>query len=667
MPSSRDIRAGGAYVEFSLRRRGLERSLRAVGRRLQRFGGNVQRVGLRIAALGGVITAPFAVAVRTFAKVGDDLEKMARRTGVSVEALSELGFAAQQSGTDLGTLERGIKTAQRNIIDLGRGLSTQKDAFDALGLSFEQLDGLSPERQFTTIAEALSKIEDPTERAARSMVIFGRAGQQLIPLLAGGERGIEALRQEARNLGLTIDTDTAQKAAAFTDALGRLRSQAKVAAVNVGAALAPAIIRLSRHLTVAGKAAIDFVKKNKSIIVTVAAVGAALAAAGVAVAALGAGIILTGVVLVKLAAIVSFLLSPLGLAVIAIGAATVALLKFTNLGGQAAEFLRAKFGTLTAVVQRTFTGIRDAVEGNDIKLAIRILWVNIRLAFLEGTQGLRNIWLDFKASFLKASEEAGSGTVAILNNAFAGMQRIAVNLGAAFGRAFVNLVGDAREAFNLAVLLAKQAGAAIRFAIDPTFSADDRSAASARAEQEFVAQQQADQKTRRARLTAIQTLQNLALAGIERERSARQQAIEESLAVELAAIQTAADADKARIQERIDALKAERRELEQRAVIARNARRFADQVRNFFRGPLAADGTGFDVDPTAAVAGGLQQAAIAARGVTSSFDIRSVQGPKTLENNVQQIDRKAERMLRHLQGIDNNLKPGVQPGGLAIT
>ena len=213
MPSSRDIRAGGAFVEFSLRRKGLEQSLRAVGRRLQRFGSNIARVGTRIAGLGAAITAPFALATRTFGKVGDDLDKLSRRVGISVEALSELGFAAQQSGTDMGTLERGIRSMQRNITDLGRGLSTQKDAFGALGLTFQDLADLSPEEQFTRIAAGLAKIENATERSARAQVIFGRAGSQLLPLLQDGAAGVAALRQEARDLGLTISTDTAKIAA----------------------------------------------------------------------------------------------------------------------------------------------------------------------------------------------------------------------------------------------------------------------------------------------------------------------------------------------------------------------------------------------------------------------------------------------------------------------
>ena len=666
MPSSRDIRAGGAFVEFSLRRKGLEQSLRAVGRRLQRFGSNIARVGTRIAGLGAAITAPFALATRTFGKVGDDLDKLSRRVGISVEALSELGFAAQQSGTDMGTLERGIRSMQRNITDLGRGLSTQKDAFGALGLTFQDLADLSPEEQFTRIAAGLAKIENATERSARAQVIFGRAGSQLLPLLQDGAAGVAALRQEARDLGLTISTDTAKNAAEFIDAMGRIKSQAKVAAVNVGAALAPALLKVFRFLAKAGRAAIDFIKENRELIQVVAAVGVGLTAVGLTVVGLGGAMIVAGIAVAKLAAVIGFLLSPLGLAALAIGATTVALFRFTNLGGQAADFLKTKFAALSRIVDRTFRGIRDAIKGEDILLAVRILWTNLQLAFLEGTQGLRDKWINFKRDFLIASEEAGADAVAVFSRLFAAVQIIAVRLTAAFGRAFVNLVGDANEAFNLAVLLAKKAGASIRFAIDPTFSGQDRDAAKRQAEREFVAAQQADQRVRQGRLETLDAIRRFAIKSIEDEMLAREQAIDQSLASELEAINTAAEADKARIQERIDRLRAERRELEGQA----RAARLASELRERFFGVFSSRDQGlggpFAPDLDAGLADQVQQARIAAQGVTSSFNIRSLGGAGSLENNVQQIDRKAERIERHLRDINNNLKPGVQDGGLAI-
>lgn len=672
MPSGKEIKAGGAFVEFSLKRNALERDLQAVAKRITRFGSNLANIGKKIAGLGAAITAPFAAALATFAKVGDALDKMASRTGVSVEALSELTFAAEQSGASGEVLERGIKGMQRSIVDLGRGLSTQKDAFGALGLTFEDLKDLSPEEQFTLIADRVSKIKDPTQRAARAMQVFGKSGQELVPLLAGGAAGIARLREEAAALGLTIDTKTAKSAAAFTDAMNVLKLQTKVAAVNIGAALAPALIKVLDVLSLVGAKVIEFVKANQSLILIVAAVGVGLLALGTAFGAAALGAILLAKAVAAIGVLLGFLLSPLGLLVVGIGAAVFALLKFTDVGQRAVDFLKTKFAPLIATARRAFQGIADAFKGGDLLLAVRVLWVNLQIAFLEGTQGLRGRWIDFKASFLKTTTEISIGAIQIFNQLFSGLQTIAINIGAALGRAFVNFDSDAIEVFNAVVMLAKKAGNAIRYAIDPTFSGEEKDEANKRIDEQFVAQQKADQKARKSRLEAIDGFQSAALSQIEAERAAREQAIAASLDLELKAIRTAADADKARIQERIDALRKERDELESQARELRARVEFRNKVKDFLRGGFGgggAGGAGIEPlqDPVAAKAEKeIKKAVRAAAGITSSFDIRSLASGFT-----EQLDKERnvtlKEMKRHLQAIDANLKPGVQPGGLAIT
>jgi len=92
---------------------------------------------------------------KAYSSMGDQVAKMAKRTGFGIEALSELTFVASQTGTSLEAMEAGFRRMQRSIYDAGRGLSTAADALADLGLTFEALDGLSPERQI-----GLAKVRD---------------------------------------------------------------------------------------------------------------------------------------------------------------------------------------------------------------------------------------------------------------------------------------------------------------------------------------------------------------------------------------------------------------------------------------------------------------------------------------------------------------------------
>ena len=156
MPSAQGIKAGRAYVELGVGDK-LTAGLKRARARLAAFGAGVTSWGTRLFAVGSALAAPAILAAKSFASVGDEVAKMAKRTGMSVEALSELRFVASQTGTEFGTLENAVRKMQRSIYDAGRGLSTQVDALADLGLEFKDLDGLSPEKQFKLMAEAISR------------------------------------------------------------------------------------------------------------------------------------------------------------------------------------------------------------------------------------------------------------------------------------------------------------------------------------------------------------------------------------------------------------------------------------------------------------------------------------------------------------------------------
>lgn len=407
MANSRGIRAGRTFVELGVSDR-LSAGLRRAQRRLRAFGAGVRQVGLRLVATGAAALGPLAATVRIFAKAGDELEKMSRRTGLSVEALSELGFAAEQSGADLETLEKGVRTMQRAVNDLGRGLSTQVDAFGDLGLSIADLEGLSPEQQFKLIAERLSQVTDATKRAAIAQQIFGRAGTRLLPLMEQGAAGMEALQQEARRLGLTISTKTAKDAARLTDAFNIVRRVLRITAITVGSALAPALERAAKRVTRIAIVTNEWIKQNKQVIVTAAKVALGVLSIGAALVVVGLLLALVGAAFGGMAAIVSVagaalgvvtaalgaLLSPIGLLVAALAGGVVAFFRFTGAGQAPLEFLGEKFGGLLGIAGRALGGIRDALAAGDIPQAAKVLWAGLRLVFLEGTKEIRETFTE---------------------------------------------------------------------------------------------------------------------------------------------------------------------------------------------------------------------------------------------------------------------------------
>ena len=406
--STHAIRAGQAFVELFADETRLVRGLKRAAARLKAFGGAVRTMGLQTTAAASAMAAPLAASVKLFTEHGDGLAKMARRTGIGVEALSELQYAAGQSGVEVAELENGVRRMQRTLYDAGRGLSTATDALADLGLTADDLADLSPERQFKLLADRISQVQDPTRRAALAMVLFGRSGTQLLPMLADGAAGIESLQAEARRLGLTMRTQDAVAAEVFGDAMDRLSKVVKMGMFRIGAALVPILQRLTEKLTDLAVRTNDWISANSGIIVSAMKVTAAVAAGGMALVALGTAISGLGSALGVLATMITVAatvfrvmvgllampLGPIGVLITAIAALGAIFVAFSGVGSRVLAWLGEKFAILKGEVLTACRGIADALADGNIALAAQILWLSLKMEFLRGVSAVKTLWAE---------------------------------------------------------------------------------------------------------------------------------------------------------------------------------------------------------------------------------------------------------------------------------
>jgi TP901 family phage tail tape measure protein len=425
LADTKGIRAGRAFVELGVSDK-LSAGLRRAQKQLEAFGAGLRSVGIRMAGIGAAAVTSLFGAARMFATVGDDLEEMSQRTGVSVEALSELGFAADIAGSDLETLETGIKHMQRAIVEAAGGSESAQQALAKLGLSAADLTGLSPDEQFKRMADGIARIEDPALRVAVAMQIFGRSGTKLIPLLAEGSSGIEALQEQARRLGLTISAETAHDAAELNDALDSLWRVVRQGVFTIGSALAPTLKELVERITRIIVTATDWIKRNREVVVWALKVAAAVAATGIAMIVLGVAVSGIGAALGLLAGVISgvgtvfgiigaaigALLSPIGLVVAAVVGLGGALLISSGAGGEALSWLMAQFTRLRDWVGKVVGGISDALAAGDIALAAQVLWLSLKVIWQQGVAALNKAWLGAKEFFVSTAYSMWYGALA---------------------------------------------------------------------------------------------------------------------------------------------------------------------------------------------------------------------------------------------------------------
>ena len=209
-------------------------------------------IGKAAAVMGVAVAAGFAVLIKQSIDAADNLLKMSRSTGIAIESLSALGYAAEQSGVKQEQFAQRMTNLNRRAKEAARGVKTYKLAFDTLGVAVTDNQGKlrSTEDLLMDVSDAFSKMEDGAMKSALATDIFSNQGVAMISFLNEGPEGLKKLGDEARRTGQIIKLQTALAAERFNDNLSRLTKTGRGFANVLMAELIPMLDTFSGKLGV---------------------------------------------------------------------------------------------------------------------------------------------------------------------------------------------------------------------------------------------------------------------------------------------------------------------------------------------------------------------------------------------------------------------------------
>lgn len=195
-------------AKFHEFREGVQEEVEGVKESLEGLEGALEAVGLAF-ALEAVNEA-----VHEGLEYAASLEEVSKKLGVTTEDLQQYRFVAQQTGVSQEEMDSGLQKLTRSIGQAGDGAAKPTDAFEKLGVSFKDGNGHLRDagEVLPDLITKLSAIESPAERAAIEVALFGKAGQQLDPLLHGGIDRVNELRKAADDLGLVLSEEQIENA-----------------------------------------------------------------------------------------------------------------------------------------------------------------------------------------------------------------------------------------------------------------------------------------------------------------------------------------------------------------------------------------------------------------------------------------------------------------------
>lgn len=211
------------------------------------LGGSLKLLAGMTAGLVGVAGATTAW-VTSITKGNDKLIQLSRNTGVAIETIGELGFAASVTGSSTEALEGSIGSLSQKI---GEAATRGSEDFARIGISVRDAAG-----NVKSADQVLLEFGKKTRGLSREQKLdfASKLGidQSLIQLLSKSSGEIDTLRKEAIKLG-RVNTEQADKMAAYNDSVTRFKAGLDGLKNQIAIGLIPVITN------VAGKIA-DFVE-----------------------------------------------------------------------------------------------------------------------------------------------------------------------------------------------------------------------------------------------------------------------------------------------------------------------------------------------------------------------------------------------------------------------
>lgn len=196
----------------------------------EKWGERVSKItgGIVIGGLAG--GAAFAAGLTALTKgaidTADAFDEQSQRVNISTEDLSAYAYQAKYVGVTQEELNSSLVKFNKTTADAFLGVGKGAQAFDALGISAEGVDGKIKSNSVLLgeIADKFAALEDGPLKTSLAMDIFGKsAGPKLVPMLNGGTEGMRLFREEAERTGNIVRSNTAAAAGQFNDNLDKLR------------------------------------------------------------------------------------------------------------------------------------------------------------------------------------------------------------------------------------------------------------------------------------------------------------------------------------------------------------------------------------------------------------------------------------------------------------
>ena len=393
----------------------------AVGQSMQDVGSKIEGVGQKLAPL----SAAAAGIVASLAGLGyaaitgaDDLNTLAKQTGLSTAEIQKMQYASDLVDVSFDSIAGALRKLKSKM-------DPANETFKQLGVSVTNADGSLRDASdvFYDSIDALSKIENETERDQVAMELFGKSADELAGIIDDGGAAMKQFGKDAEDLGLILDQETLDSLNEMNDTIDTLKARFTKAFAKLGATVAkvfgPALAKAADFAQKLSDKIANLSPEQVKLASTIAGVVAVIAPLTIGIGKVVGGIgkvMTTAPKIVSTVKLITGALSPTGLMIAGIAAAAVALgvVIYKNW-----DKIKAWTQEMGDKISGVWSTVKESVSNavNSLRDAVSTAWENIKTAVSnsEFIQGVVAAWESVKTGVQTAVRAVRATVVGVWN------------------------------------------------------------------------------------------------------------------------------------------------------------------------------------------------------------------------------------------------------------
>jgi hypothetical protein len=212
----------------------------SLGKTFQKMGKSALKFGK---LLGGAALAGGAAIIALGKKTGDAADRLLDLnsiTGMSTDEIQKWEKVATVAGVSADAMTNVSQKLTKQMDILSTGTGKAAESAEKLGLSYEDLEKLSPDERMNALVAALQDVKDPAERAKLGTDLLGGAWKDLAPILDVGADKLKDVKDNAN----IISNDDLNQANEFRIKMDQMKEKAIEFGMDIAVKLMPFLNKL---------------------------------------------------------------------------------------------------------------------------------------------------------------------------------------------------------------------------------------------------------------------------------------------------------------------------------------------------------------------------------------------------------------------------------------